>query len=76
MIGTPGVRNVIREHKTHQIQTQIQTGAQYGMHTMDQSLKKLVLSGKVRYAEALVHVKNPDSFRDIPDNIKEDGMVE
>lgn len=76
MIGTPGVRNVIREHKTHQIQTQIQTGAQYGMHTMDQSLKKLVLSGKVRYADALVHVKNPDSFRDIPDNIKEDGVVE
>jgi twitching motility protein PilT len=76
MIGTPGVRNVIREHKTHQIPTQIQTGAQHGMHTMDQSLKELVLSGKVRYADALVHVKNAESFRDIPEDIKEDGGVE
>lgn len=72
MIGTPGVRNVIREHKTHQIPTQIQTGSQYGMHTMDQSLKELVLGGQVRYADALVHVKNADSFRDIPDHLKED----
>ncbi len=72
MIGTPGVRNVIREHKTHQIPTQIQTGVQHGMHTMDQSLKELVLSGKVRYADALVHVKNADSFKDIPEEFKEE----
>ncbi|MFH1038227.1 MAG: type IV pilus twitching motility protein PilT [PVC group bacterium] len=72
MIGTAGVRNVIREHKTHQIPTQIQTGAQYGMQSMDQSLKELVLSGKVRYADALIYVKNADSFKDIPDNLMED----
>ncbi|MDP8215056.1 MAG: type IV pilus twitching motility protein PilT [Candidatus Euphemobacter frigidus] len=71
MIGTPGVRNVIREHKTHQIPTQIQTGAQYGMHTMDQSLKELVLNEKVSYEEAIGHVKDMDSFRDIPEKFKE-----
>ncbi len=72
MIGTAGVRNVIREHKTHQISTLIQTGAQYGMHSMDQTLKELVLSGKVRYRDAVVQVKNPDSFKDIPDSLREE----
>ncbi len=72
MIGTPGVRNVIREHKTHQIPTQIQTGSQYGMQSMDQSLKELVLSGKVRYGDAVGHLKDPDAFRDIPDSLKDE----
>jgi len=72
MIGTPGVRNVIREHKTHQIPTLIQTGTQYGMHSMDNSLKQLVLDGKVRYSEIVGYIKDPDILRDIPDSLKED----
>lgn len=70
LIGTPGVRNVIREHKTHQIPTLIQTGTQYGMHSMDFSLKELVLSGKVAYDEVIGHVKDLDTFRDVPDSLK------
>jgi len=72
MIGTPGVRNVIREHKTHQIPTLIQTGSQYGMHSMDSSLKQLVLDGKVSYSEIVGYIKDPDILRDIPDSLKED----
>jgi len=72
MIGTPGVRNVIREHKTHQIPTLIQTGTQYGMHTMDHSLKQLVLSGKVKYSDVAGHIKDQDVLKDIPDSLKED----
>lgn len=41
MIGTPAIRNLIREGKTHQIQTMIQTGSQYGMRTMDTDLLEL-----------------------------------
>lgn len=41
MMATPAIRNLIREKKTHQIQNQIQTGAKFGMQTMDSSLLKL-----------------------------------
>lgn len=41
MMATPAIRNLIREKKTHQIQNQIQTGAKFGMQTMDSSLLKM-----------------------------------
>jgi twitching motility protein PilT len=72
MIGTPGIRNVIREHKTHQIPTQIQTGSQYGMHTLDQSLKNLILEEKISYSEGISQAKNLDEYRDIPEKMRED----
>lgn len=53
LIPTPGVRNLIREAKTHQIYTAIQTGGKYGMQTMDQALADLVRRGKISYEMAL-----------------------
>ncbi len=53
LIPTPGVRNLIREAKTHQIYTAIQTGGKYGMQTMDQALADLVRRGKITYEMAL-----------------------
>ena len=41
MLGAPAIRNLIREHATEQIPTALQTGAQYGMCTMDACLKDL-----------------------------------
>jgi twitching motility protein PilT len=41
LIATPAVRNMIREGKSHQVYSTLQAGAQYGMHTMDQSLADL-----------------------------------
>lgn len=41
MVSNPAVRNLIREGKTHQMQTVIETGTKFGMQTMDGSLMKL-----------------------------------
>lgn len=71
MIGTPGIKNVIREHKTHQIPTLIQTGAKHEMHSMDQSLKDLILEDKVSFQEAITYAKNIDEFQDIPEGLRE-----
>jgi twitching motility protein PilT len=47
LIPTPAVRNLIREGKTHQIYSAIQTGAEHGMQTMDSALTELVRAGKI-----------------------------
>jgi twitching motility protein PilT len=47
LVPTPGVRNLIREGKTHQIYSALQTGASHGMQTMDASLVELVRQGKI-----------------------------
>ena len=47
LIPTPAVRNLIRERKAHQIYSVLQTGAQYGMQTMDASLAQLLRAGKI-----------------------------
>lgn len=47
MLATPAARNLIREGKTHQLQTIIETGAKHGMQTMDASLLKLYKSGTI-----------------------------
>ncbi|MFZ0382874.1 MAG: type IV pilus twitching motility protein PilT [Solirubrobacteraceae bacterium] len=47
LIPTPAVRNLIREAKTHQIYSVLQTGASHGMQTMDSALAQLVRAGKV-----------------------------
>jgi len=52
MIATPAIRALIRDGKTHQIYSQVQTGGRVGMNTMPQSLSGLVRSGKVTLEEA------------------------
>jgi twitching motility protein PilT len=73
MIATPAVRNLIREAKTHQIHTSIQTGAQYGMMTMDQSLYSLYSRRLVTMEQALARAIFPDELRKL---IEEGGMVQ
>lgn len=58
MVATPAIRNLIREGKTHQIQTSVQTGAKFGMVTMDNAL--------------LNHYKNGDISREICMNYAQD----
>jgi twitching motility protein PilT len=55
MQATPAVRNLIREAKTFQIATMIQTGSSQGMLTMEQSLKSLLDRGAITYEDALEH---------------------
>lgn len=52
MIANSAVRAIIREGKTHQLDTTIQTGANEGMQTMDRTLAKLVQQGTVTYDDA------------------------
>jgi len=52
LIATPAVRNIIREGKTHQLEAVIQTGAEFGMQSMDKTLVALVHNGSISYEEA------------------------
>ena len=52
MVANPAIRNIIREGKTHQLDTVIQTGADQGMQTMDRTLVKMVQSGIITYDDA------------------------
>ena len=52
MVANPAIRNIIREGKSHQLDTIIQTGGDQGMQTMDRTLVKLVQSGVVTYDDA------------------------
>lgn len=53
LIATPAVRNIIREGKTHQLEAVIQTGAEFGMQSMDKTLVNLIHAGTITYDEAL-----------------------
>lgn len=52
LVGTPAVRNIIREGKSHQLQAVIQTGADYGMQSMDKTLVNLIKNGTITYDDA------------------------
>lgn len=63
MIGTPGIRNLIREEEIEQIPTLMQTGGQYGMKTMDKSLKELFHNGQITLDVAMSKAKNIEEFQ-------------
>ena len=62
MIGTPAIRNLIRENKIAQMYSAIQTGQQFGMQTLDQCLQQMVKKGSVSKAEARLKAQNKDLF--------------
>ena len=62
MIGTPAIRNLIRENKVAQMYSAIQTGQSVGMQTLDQCLADLVRRNIVSGAEARLRAANKDSF--------------
>ncbi|MCX5908918.1 MAG: type IV pilus twitching motility protein PilT [Deltaproteobacteria bacterium] len=64
MIANPAIKNLIREGKTHQISTIIQTSQKIGMSSMDQVLKNLAMTGKVDVKEAKMYAINADLFDD------------
>jgi twitching motility protein PilT len=55
LLATPAVRNLIRENRGAQIESVLQTGQQYGMHTLAQSLQHLLDQQKISVEEALNH---------------------
>ena len=72
LVPTPGVRNLIREGKTHQIYSLIQTGGQHGMQTMDASLAGLVRDGRITMAAAETRASEPAEMRKL---VESAGML-
>lgn len=62
MIGTPAIRNLIREDKVAQMYSSIQTGGSIGMQTLDQCLLRMVQKGVITREAARAKAKMPDNF--------------
>ncbi len=56
MVGSNAVRSLIRENKTHQLESALQTGSSFGMRTMDQAIRKLLSNGDISRELALEHI--------------------
>ena len=63
MIGTPAIRNLIREDKVAQMYSAIQTGQGHGMITLDQYLQDLLAKGMISKQDAKVKAVNKDTFQ-------------
>ncbi len=62
LIGTPAIRNLIREGKTHQIDSALQTSSEQGMVTLDASLATLIKSGRISEEVGLSYSIRPDQL--------------
>ena len=63
MITTSAIRNLIREGKTYQIYSALETGAQFGMQTMDKVLAGLYKTGKISNEEALARAVDRENYK-------------
>ncbi|HEV2909214.1 MAG TPA: type IV pilus twitching motility protein PilT [Candidatus Eremiobacteraceae bacterium] len=63
LLGTPAVRNLIRENKPSQMMTAMQTGTQAGMQTLEKHLAELVATGKITRDNAISASSHPDELR-------------
>jgi twitching motility protein PilT len=63
LLATPAIRNLIREGKTHQMPSVLQSSAAEGMQTLDQALKTLVMQAKVSPQAAMAVASNPQDFQ-------------
>lgn len=61
MAATPSIQNLIRDNKTYRITSDIQTGAKWGMKTLDASLLELYKRGDISYGDLLTKAQDPDS---------------
>ncbi len=78
LIASTAIRNLIRERKTHQMATILQTSSDIGMQTMDQGLMNLLNDNKIVKNEAMLHAQDKRQFedwkpvtRDILEHVKE-----
>ncbi|MFQ5503246.1 MAG: type IV pilus twitching motility protein PilT [Planctomycetota bacterium] len=85
MVGTPAVANMIREGKTHQLQTVLQTGRKLGMQTLDDAIEQLLEKriiaaeeafeksiNKKRFVEHLPNV--PEEYKEMYDEVRKDSQ--
>jgi twitching motility protein PilT len=62
MISTPSIRALIRDNKTYRITSDIQTGAKYGMITLDAHLMALYQAGQIYYEDLITKAQDPESI--------------
>ncbi len=62
LMATPAVRNIIREGKNYQLEAVIQTGAEFGMQSMDRTLVNLIHTGAISYDEARNYAVDVDEL--------------
>ncbi|MBD3176034.1 MAG: PilT/PilU family type 4a pilus ATPase [Armatimonadia bacterium] len=65
MIGTPAIKTIIREGKTHQIPALVQTGSESGMVSLEHYLMNLIQQDMVTFEEALARSNNPREFQEL-----------
>jgi twitching motility protein PilT len=63
MIATPAIRNLVRENKTHQIPSMIQTSGAHGMQSMDQNLRDLYMKGFITFEDAMARAINIEELK-------------
>lgn len=63
MIATPSIRSLIRDSKTYRISSDIQTGAKYGMITLDAYLMALYQAGQISYEDLITKCQDSDSIK-------------
>ena len=63
MIATPAIKSLIREGKTHQIDSLIQTGAEFGMQSMDSSLLSLYKKDFISYEDVLAYASSQENIK-------------
>jgi twitching motility protein PilT len=62
MVTTPGIQSLIRDNKTFRITSDIQTGAKYGMNTLDSHLLELYQAGMISYGEMIIKAQDPQGL--------------
>ncbi len=63
MISTPSIQALIRDNKTYRIPSELQTGAKYGMNTLDSHLMELYISKKISYKEMITMCQDPEAVK-------------
>lgn len=63
MVSTPGIQNLIREGKTHQIESAVQTGNKYGMRTMDMAISELYRRGIISMEKAMSYAVDRETLK-------------
>ena len=72
LVATPGIRNMIRDAKTHQIPSAMQTGAETGMRTMNAALARLIRDGLVAPEDAEAHSVDAEELRRLAGPVRAD----
>jgi twitching motility protein PilT len=62
LVATPAIRSLIRDGKTHQVYSHLQTGSKYGMQTMDQSLFDLYKNKQISREEVMARTSHPEEM--------------